>query len=256
MWRAAGTQVAGTSHAKLDIPCQDFCAYERAIIGSTSALMIAIADGAGSARLSQVGARSAVEHLLRLIPLQLPSIIEANEDLARQWLDRTRQHLEGIANEQSADVHDFACTILFAVLGEFASFFVQVGDGAWVVQKNGEYFAATWPSGGEYANETTFLTSPNWNTSISFRMVVGGISAVAGFTDGLQRLALQLNSRSVHVPFFKPLFDVLRSSEDETTLISPLIEFLSSERVVERTDDDKTLVLACRQEPLLLTNVD
>jgi hypothetical protein len=145
---------------------------------------------------------------------------------------------------------------LFAVIGEFTSFFAQVGDGGWVVKKDEEYFAPTWPSGGEYVNETTFLTSANWEASLTFRIIFGSLSAVAGFTDGLQRLALQLDSRSVYVPFFEPLFQVLRVAEDETTLISPLIEFLSSQRVVERTDDDKTLVLACRIEPLLLPNAD
>jgi serine/threonine protein phosphatase PrpC len=67
MWRAVGTSVAGTSHAELNIPCQDYSAYQRVVIGSTPALVIAIADGAGSARLSQVGAREAVEYLLRVI---------------------------------------------------------------------------------------------------------------------------------------------------------------------------------------------
>ena len=40
------------------------------------------------------------------------------------------------------------------------------------------------------------------------------------------------------------------------SLISPLIEFLSSERVAERTDDDKTLVLACRKELFLLADAN
>jgi hypothetical protein len=252
MWRATGAHVVGTSHSKLEIPCQDYCGYERGFIGSSPVLILAIADGAGSARLSQVGARASVEHLLRNIPLKLPTLWEANQELAKQWLESTRQHLEQIATEQDCEMRDLACTILFAVLGEFVSFFAQVGDGGWIVQKDGEYFAPTWPSSGEYVNETTFLTSSNWGASFMFRNLYGGLSAVAGFTDGLQRLALRLDTQSVHVPFFEPLFTVLRSTEDETTLIAPLIEFLSSERVIERTDDDKTLILACRSEPLLL----
>jgi Protein phosphatase 2C len=251
MWRAVGTYVRGTSHVRFDLPCQDYCAYERVVIGSSPSLVIAIADGAGSARLSQVGARATVDYLLRVIPADLSSVVDANEDRAKHWLEGARANLEQTALDQECELQDLGCTILFAVLGQFASFFAQVGDGAWVAQCGGEYTVATWPSDGEYVNETTFLTSQNWSDSIKCR-TLDDVSAVAGFTDGLQRLALQLDTQTVYAPFFDPLFSVLRTAEDESALISPLIEFLSSERFAERTDDDKTLVLACRLEPLLL----
>lgn len=254
MWRATGAFVTGTSHVKLNRPCQDYCAYERTLLGSSPVLIIAIADGAGSARLSQVGARASVDHLLRSIPSQLDNILELNEQVARDWFGRTRQHLEEVALEQGCPVHDLACTMLFAVLGEAASFFAQIGDGGWVAQKHGEYIAPTWPRGGEYANETTFLTSADWSVALDCHMLYGKVAAVAGFTDGLQRLTLQMSSRTVFIPFFEPLFAALRTTEDETTLVSPLIQFLSSERVGERTDDDKTLVLACWIEPLFLAD--
>ena len=254
MWRAVGTYVQGTSHIKFDIPCQDYCSYERVVIGSTPALVVAIADGAGSAPLSQVGSREAVEHLLRVIPGSLSSILEASEKLARHWLHDTREHLDELAAQEGCDLRDLGCTILVAILGEFASFFAQIGDGAWIIERDGEYLAATWPSGGEYVNETTFLTSSNWAESIKCEFIAGRISAAAGFTDGLQRLALRFDSQSVYAPFFDPLFTVLRDTDDETTLISPLIQFLSSDRVADRTDDDKTLVLACRNDTLLLND--
>ena len=77
-------------------------------------------------------------------------------------------------------------------------------------------------------------------------------AAVAGFSDGLQNVALHFASRSVHAPFFDSKFEALQTTEDETSLRVPLMEFLSSAALAERTDDDKTLVLACRQEVKLL----
>jgi hypothetical protein len=254
MWTATGAHVTGTSHLGNGTPCQDYSAYERVFIGASPVLLIAIADGAGSAPLSHIGARATVEYLLRTIPVQTTSIFEANEAFSKRILSGAREHLETIAVENECTVADLACTTLFAILGEFASFFAQIGDGAWVIHKDGQYFAPIWPEGGEYINETTFLTSPDWDIAIKCHFVCGAIAAVAGFTDGLQRLALQINTQRVFAPFFEPLFSVLRSANDETKLISPLIEFLSSERVAERTDDDKTLVLACYNSPLLLAN--
>ena len=251
MWRAVGTYVRGTSHVRFDLPCQDYCAYERVVIGASPSLVIAIADGAGSARLSEVGARATVDYLLRVIPADLSNILDADQQRARRWLECARANLKDIALEQQCELKDLGCTILFAILGQFTSFFAQIGDGGWVAQRDGEYTVVTWPSDGEYVNETTFLTSPNWADSITCR-TLSNVSAVAGFTDGLQRLALQLDTQTVYAPFFDPLFSVLRTADDESALISPLIEFLSSERFAERTDDDKTLVLAYRLDPLLL----
>src|SRR5436190_11701810 len=105
-WRAVGTCVTGTSHVKFNLPCQDYCAYHRIIVGSTQALLIVIADGAGSARLSEIGARASVDHLLRAIPAKLSNILQLNEDVARQWFESARQYLDGVASEHDVELRD------------------------------------------------------------------------------------------------------------------------------------------------------
>ncbi len=252
MWRATGAHVQGASHLKVDTPCQDYCEYRRALIGSTPVLLVGIADGAGSARLSQLGSRACVEYLLQNVPSTITSVEVANEDTAGSWLSGVRQQLEQVAASEGCDLRDLACTVLFAILADATCIFVQLGDGAWIMDQYGQYSAATWPRGGEYANETTFITSTDWQKDLQFASIPGPVGAVAGFTDGLQRIALEMTSRIVHEPFFKPLFSVLRDTDDETSLISPLIEYLSSPSIRERADDDLTLVLACRSDPLSL----
>jgi hypothetical protein len=254
MWKVTGAHVTGTSHVGSNIPCQDYCGYERAFIGASPVVIIAIADGAGSAGLSHVGAHATVDYLLRAIPKAMATICESNLMFAQDVFGAARQHLETVAVDHDSQPSDLACTTLFAILGEFSAFFAQIGDGAWVLEKDGKYLVPIWPEGGEYVNETTFLTSPNWLNAVRTHLAVGGITAVAGFTDGLQRIALHINAKSAFAPFFDPLFYVLRQTDDETSLISPLIGFLGSERIAERTDDDKTLVLACCKTPLLLND--
>jgi hypothetical protein len=87
---------------------------------------------------------------------------------------------------------------------------------------------------------------------MQFKILIEPLSAVAGFSDGLQNVALHFASRSVHRPFFEGKFRALETTDDETSLLAPLMEFLASPALEERTDDDKTLVLACRQEVKLL----
>jgi len=253
MWRATGASVTGTSHAADSKPCQDYCRYVHTIVGGSPVLAIAISDGAGSAPLSHFGSQATVDYLLHILPRRrIPSLIDANKDFAREILKEVRGHLNVVAIDQGCDPADLACTLLLAVLGEFVSFFVQVGDGAWVMQKDGQYSVPIWPDNGEYVNETTFLTSPQWQERLGWCSAYGRISDVAGFTDGLERIGLHIATKSVFAPFFDPLFSVVRDSVDDKELRSALSEFLSSERLAARTDDDKSLVLACHQIPLML----
>ena len=69
---------------------------------------------------------------------------------------------------------------------------------------------------------------------------------LALLTDGLQMLALRFADKSVHGPFFLPMFQALRAAESASALQTPLRDFLNSPAVNRRTDDDKTLILATR----------
>ena len=123
----------------------------------------------------------------------------------------------------------------------------QLGDGAIVFRQAHDYRVAFWPEPAEYANETNFLTDDHAIASIQFDTFNETINEVAALTDGLQRLALDFGDRTAYAGFFEPLFDELRRSEDPKSLSKPFRLFLDSERVNNRTDDDKTLVLAIRQ---------
>jgi hypothetical protein len=66
------------------------------------------------------------------------------------------------------------------------------------------------------------------------------------FTDGLQRLLLHYETQTPHIPFFEPVFAQLENAECCARLNEELRSFLDSRAVNQRTDDDKTLVLAAR----------
>lgn len=246
MWTAVGCSVAGTSHAETRLPCQDFCDYWQCELGSNRALLIAIADGAGSAALAEVGSREAVSRLLREVAASGRCVSEITREEVGVWLRTTLEHLTQIAEREKAQRSDLACTILLAVLGEEHAVFAQIGDGAWVVKQNGAIEAATWPFNGEYANQTKFLTSPDAFDFLQFKKYACAIESVGGLTDGLQPLSLKFSDKTPHSPFFEAMFEGLKNCEDPTSLRAPLMAFLESDRVNERTDDDKTLVIAHR----------
>jgi ADP-dependent phosphofructokinase/glucokinase len=82
-----------------------------------------------------------------------------------------------------------------------------------------------------------------------FETVLGPISEVAIFTDGLQHLALTYKDKTVYKKFFKPMFNSMHNLSEfqKERVNASLCSFLDSQSVNSRTDDDKTLVLAVRQ---------
>src|SRR5262249_11494427 len=102
------------------------------------------------------------------------------------------------------------------------------------------------PQSGEYANSTNFITANNFDQRLEFVSTHAGFSDVALLTDGLERLALHFDSQTPHAPFFDPFFRALRATEDYQVLNEALAKFLASDSVRERSDDDKTLILASR----------
>jgi hypothetical protein len=99
---------------------------------------------------------------------------------------------------------------------------------------------------GEYANMTNFVTDVNAIDLLAVKMFSNRADKVAVFSDGLQRLALNMETNTAHDPFFTPFFTVLSAatSAQEDLLKTQLAQFLQSPAVNERTDDDKSLVLA------------
>ena len=72
------------------------------------------------------------------------------------------------------------------------------------------------------------------------------LDKVAIFSDGIQRMAMNMATNTAHTPFFTPFFKTLQGAtyEQEDHLKVKLTQFLSSSAVDERTDDDKSLAFA------------
>jgi hypothetical protein len=158
--------------------------------------------------------------------------------------------IENYAAAQGLVVRDLACTFLGVVSLPQAAIAIQIGDGGIVVNAGKGLELALIPMVGEYANMTHFVTDDNAVEILQTREYSSQLTEVAVFSDGVQRLALQMATNTPHEPFFTPFFDALRKAapENEEGLHLALVNFLNSERVNARTDDDKTLVIATLNE--------
>ena len=251
-WRYVAASVRGTSHDEQDIPCQD---ASLVLPLPNDSLLIVASDGAGSAKYSHQGSHLACDIIAEAATEHIASggtVVSLTQSEVDAWIDKAVHALHVQAAAIGEPVRELACTLLVALLSDDGNAYFQLGDGAIVAGDGGSYAPVTWPSGGEYANTTFFLSDDRALEQFQFIFAAPPTTDVALLTDGLQMLALQFDTRSAYAPFFRSVFAPLHQPQapSEAWLQQALGEYLNSPAINRRTDDDKTLVLASRAGPL------
>jgi hypothetical protein len=251
MWKYVGASVQGTSHLARGTPCQDVHTIGCILVETEEIFWTIVADGAGSAKHAEDGARIICdrieERVRRWFSVSRNKLTLPSREIIIKWIKRIRKYICDIADKVGLSLRDFACTVSGIIVGGDEAICFQIGDGTIVVgDGHGEFEVVFWPENGEYANTTFFVTDNEFEQSLEFKILTQSPIEIAIFTDGLQRLALQVVSKSVHAPFFLPMFRRLAPETPGFSegLKSQLIDFLNSTSVNQRTDDDKTLILA------------
>jgi hypothetical protein len=241
-WEVVAASVRGLSHERRGQPCQDAHFWK---VLPSGVLVVAVADGAGSASMAEIGAGTAARAVVEAIAAEAP---DADSSEADAWwqaliagvLKTARTAVEAEAASLQACPRDLASTLIALVATPSIVVAGQVGDGAAVVcDIDGNLLALTTPQSGEFINETTFLVSRDALDGAQVTIWRGSPRHVAVFSDGLQMLGLRMPCGSPHAPFFAPLFKFLEDMTDEE-----LAAFLCSPRLRQRADDDLTLLLA------------
>jgi hypothetical protein len=210
-------------------------------------LVACVADGAGSAKYSDLGSAIICNTIVESASTFLNaggSLDELQREDVLRWCEEARTRIQQEAGVRNCEVRELASTLCAAIVAPERSCFFQIGDGAMILRRNGVYGVVFWPQTGEYANSTNFLTSHQYDSQLEFISIETRCSDIALMTDGLERLALRFDTQTPHVPFFDPFFRAIRAAKEFTSLNDALQTFLASEPVRERSDDDKTLILA------------
>jgi hypothetical protein len=250
-WRLLAASTAGTSHLRRGIPCQD---AHQVLSLANGGFVAAAADGAGSAKHSDRGSRIAVECAVAYLADAVGSASCLDEDSCRRLLQNALEKVRSdiaaacvspLDSGEASRSSDFATTLLMCFAAGSTLAACQVGDGAIVELENGVVRALTLPVRGEYLNETTFVTSEDFMASASFAVKeVHDTQSLTIFTDGIQSLAMRLSDDAPFAPFFQNIHAYACSPKANSDALKA---FLDSERVCERTDDDKTIVVAVRK---------
>ena len=249
-WKWVGACATGTSHIRAGTHCQDSAGCVE--VKESRALVAVVSDGAGSAEFSAIGSRIVVNGFVRCATSYLKdanSLETLTKDVVLGWIDDIRERVVVAAQNRGVRPRDMAATIVAAIVGEEQAAIVHVGDGSIALRakNSSEWIIPSWPSHGEYASTTYFVTDDP-QPAAQFTMLLGQFTAVAAFTDGLERLALDFANKSPYAPFFDSKFQHIIGppAGRDRRLSIWLRRYLASAPILERTDDDKSLILAQR----------
>jgi len=250
-WHVAGVSVRGGSHIKRGQPCQDSHVW-RELPGC--AVIMAAADGAGSAVLSQLGsaraAIAAVEWVSELMRDAWPTNEQEWRALLTAALETAHDSVLNAAKKRQVTPRELATTLILAIATPNMVTAAQVGDGAAIARcADDSLIAVTAPQSGEYINETIFFTSPTYLEAAQYGYWEGPVTGLSVLSDGLQLLALNMPGGTPFPAFFTPLFQYLAASDDLHQAEQQLRSFLGSPRIQQRADDDLTLVLGALHKP-------
>lgn len=246
-WAAASRQ--GSSHERRGERRQD--AFRTLLTASGDAVVLVACDGAGSAVRGGTGAAIASRMLSNVIRERLETGAWPTDEEVWEDIDQVRDRIALVAERIGMISRDFATTLVLVASDGERTMAVHVGDGAAVVRSRETkvWTALSWPAQGEYASTTFFMTDDG-GARVRITRSDAPIDRLALFTDGIERLALDFASETAHAPFFTGVSEpVAKASADgwNVPLSAKLGEYLNGAAVNARTDDDKTLILACRR---------
>lgn len=176
-WNFIKAAVQGRGHVASGTPCQD----KVCCMAENGCSVVALADGAGSARLSHHGAERAARSMCLHLCRHFDRMFLETDALAvkRRLTAKLTAQLSLLAMELGCRTADLASTLLVAAVKDGRYILIHLGDGVIAYRRNGELRTASRPHNGEFANCTFFTTSPKALSQMN--ILKGSLNGIDGF---------------------------------------------------------------------------
>lgn len=247
MWKYSSCEVQGRGHFKNQIPCQD----KTKTVFKDGTYVIALADGAGSAKLSHYGAQCVVDSITDLLVSNFEELF--GEEDGRQVKLSIIEKLTTDVNSQAEVLEcipkDLASTMLAVAIKDNRFIIAHIGDGVIGYLDGDSLKVASAPANGEHANETYFVTSRDAiNTMKIFK---GGMKDIAGFvlmSDGTEQSLYNKKTNTLSPAIIK----LMRRNIllDDLSMRSQL-EVTFRNVIATKTHDDCSIALIARENSIL-----
>ena len=159
MWLMNGTAIQGRGHISEGTPCQDKIASKN----NDTTYVIALADGAGSAALSHLGAEKCVDIITQYFLDNFETCYTNADDnsLKKNIYELLIDSLNQLALENNCSIKELACTLLCVAENNSRFITFHLGDGIIAFNDHESVKVYSSPDNGEFANVTHFITSSN-----------------------------------------------------------------------------------------------
>lgn len=154
-WKIFSGEIIGRGHG--NALCQD----KTLVLTSGEDFFLGLADGAGSAQFSDIGAECSL-HAIRNFLLENFDDVFSSKDLElvkRVLIKEILSSLKKESDSKGSKIEEFASTLLFAVSKNKKLIIGHIGDGAILIKKSNETKVLSQGQKGEFANATYFTTS-------------------------------------------------------------------------------------------------
>jgi|GEM_PF-1040119 len=191
-WKNVDTAVQGKDHIETNKPCQDYVFSRR----ENGVVAIALSDGAGSKKASEIGAEIVTKKVTELLVHHFDEYLMKTEEVgdSTDSFKRFPNLRETLINELTKELNayvikhgdlnynDMASTLLFFAFKNDTYLMGHVGDGLIVgrmVDPGRDYLKVlSYPDNGAEANITFFMT--NDDLPDHFKLFSGSISELSG----------------------------------------------------------------------------
>lgn len=243
MIKASAARITGRSHVASAAKCQDAVA----VLSGRGAACIAVADGAGSKKRSDIGAIIASEIVAAVVLKKFDRLLRlgsTDESVARKTvLFPVLQAFRRKNKRRKEPIDAMACTLLFAAYKNGRFIAGHIGDGVIAITNGAEPVLLSSPENGEFLNTTVFVTDKDALQHL--RLYTGNADAGFGamlMSDGTAE-SLYDRSQQKLAPAVKTLFEWSQRLPDrmmESVLLSNLQEVFSK----KSTDDCSMAVMS------------
>lgn len=177
MFREFHYQVRGHGHLREGVPVQDRTKY----LSRGGVQALCLADGAGSASHSDMGAQAVVNEGCSALVEQFHAFADSDDgaQVKVELLTRIVDRIAAVADRHVLETDDLASTFIGLAASGDRFLGAHIGDGVIGYLKQGELRVISGPDNNEFANQTTFVTSEG--AAKSMRLFRGSLEGVSGF---------------------------------------------------------------------------
>ena len=242
MWKIAQCAIQGRSHIKNNIPCQD----KTFALVRNGVYVTALADGAGSAELSHLGAGRVTEFVCHELSENFDRFFDSEDGVSvkQELMSKIIISIDEVARKYQSDIKKFASTLLFVAVKDDRFIIAHLGDGVIGYVKNDILKVASEPYNGEFANTTVFTTSKN--ATFFLKLIKGTLENISGFvlmSDGTAE-ALYSKAKKQLSNGVKKVIDLCRHANLE--YVEKMLDYSFCNTIRQVTADDCSIcVMSC-----------